>query len=129
MIVTVEELGFDRALIVQEHWCDLLLSRIKLWEMRSGKTSFRGRFGLIKSGSGTICGSSFLCDCLPALRDDEYFQHSHKHQIYPPNESALKWRYPWVLEDTTTFETPVKYKHPKGAVIWVKLNNTMLAQI
>lgn len=36
----------------------------------------------------------------------------------------LKKRYPnpyaWVLEDVTPLDKEMYYKHPKGAVIWVK---------
>jgi len=30
-----------------------------------------------------------------------------------------KWRFPWVLENARRFETPIPYKHPRGAMIWV----------
>jgi|GEM_PF-5461860 len=33
----------------------------------------------------------------------------------------LGWRYPWVIENVQTFQTPVSNIHPRGCVTWVLL--------
>lgn len=123
---TIEALGFDRALVVQTHWCNLILKGIKSWEMRSTRTNVRGTIGLIESGSGLIVGKANLTDSLDALLGSEYFNHTDKHQINDPALALSKWKYPWVLEDAHIFVDPIRYSHPKGAVIWVRLSDEML---
>lgn len=123
---TTESLGFDRALVVQSHWCNLILEGVKPWEMRSSKTKVRGIIGLIESGSGLIVGKVNLTDSLEAIPEREFFNHTEKHQITNSLIATSKWKYPWVLDCATRFDTPIQYCHPKGAVIWVKLNNEIL---
>lgn len=125
----IETLGFDRALIVQSRWCELILEGVKTWEMRSTKTNVRGTIGLIESGTGFIVGKATLVDSLECLTETEYFQHVDKHQIHSPTLASSKWKYPWVLEDAIKFRDPVRYIHPKGAVIWVKVTNSMLVNV
>lgn len=123
---TIESLDFDRALVIQSHWCNLILQNIKPWEMRSTKTKVRGAIGLIESGSGLIVGKVNLVDSLDALPESEYFNHIKKHQIESREISVSKWKFPWVLEDALRFPKPIQYSHPKGAVIWVRLTNEIL---
>jgi predicted Rossmann fold nucleotide-binding protein DprA/Smf involved in DNA uptake len=37
--------------------------------------------------------------------------------------------YAWVLDNTICLRKPVSYRHPRGAVIWVNLPNTVVKQI
>ncbi len=126
MPITIEELGFDRVLVVQDRWCDLLLRNRKSWEMRSTKTKFRGTFGLIAARSGLIHGKAELVDSLDAIPAAEYYNHIDKHKIPRMSGFAEKWKYPWVIRNAIKFNEPVPYCHPQGAVIWVKLTNEML---
>jgi len=123
----IESLGFDRALIVQKHWCGLILDNVKTWEMRSARTTHRGLFGLIESGSGLIIGKANLCDCLGAIPKEKYSEYSHMHRIYSDIDRAANWKFPWVIDNAVRFDEPVPYRHPRGAVIWVKLTDEMLA--
>src|SRR5947209_18338036 len=45
-----------KALIIREPWIGHILSGAKTWEMRTSKTSLRGRIGLIRKGSGVVVG-------------------------------------------------------------------------
>ncbi len=112
----------ERALIVDHPWIELLLSGVKPWEMRSRHTHIRGRIGLIAKGSGMILGSIELTDSLPLQTYREMVAATAKHHI--PNERLKElqnWRYPWVMERPIRFVEPRPYKHPRGAVTWVKL--------
>jgi hypothetical protein len=126
MTLSVDDLGFDRALVVQPLWCELILRNVKHWEMRTTKTKVRGTIGLIESGTGLIVGKVNLIDSLDALSEREYFLHVDKHKIPRIAGIASKWKYPWVLDSAVKFDSPIPYDHPKGAVIWVKLTNDTL---
>lgn len=111
----------ERALIVQKKWLDMILDGSKTWEMRSTKTKVRGTIGLIEAGSGLIVGSVDIVDCSnhPINKLPNY---KRLHQV--EDESLLdKWCYAWVLSNAKRFKEPIPYTHPKGAVIWVKLDN------
>jgi hypothetical protein len=109
-----------RALIIKKEFLDLIFNNGKIWEMRSAKTKIRGRIGLIESGSGLILGETELVDCGKPVNDLMAILTSHKHQI--ANLSLIeKWKYPWILENIKKYDKPIPYKHPRGAVIWVKL--------
>lgn len=112
-------MDFDRALIVAKPWIDLILSGDKPWEMRSRMTDIRGRIGLIEKGSGLIIGEVDVVNSFPAglsLLKDKI----HKHQV--DDFSLLeKWNVAWVLENPKRFNKPIPYKHPKGAVVWVRV--------
>lgn len=110
----------DRALIVKKPWIDLILSGEKTWEMRSKPTKITGWIGLIEQGTGFIVGKAFLTSgwCKPSTQ--ELIENHSKHLV--DNTALLeKWCYAWTLEQAQRFETPIPYKHPSGAVIWVKI--------
>lgn len=46
-MVTIESLGFDRALVVQALWWNQILKNTKPWEIRSTKTNVRGTISAI----------------------------------------------------------------------------------
>lgn len=110
----------DRALIVRRPWCDLILSGLKPWEMRSALTRIRGRIGIIQAGSGCVIGEVELLDCLPALSAEEAAQCLAMHRV---EDAALlsRWPVPWVMTRPHRYRQPIPYKHPPGAVTWVKL--------
>ena len=51
---------FSKSLIVQAPWVNLILLGVKVWELRSTPCQFRGRFGLIESGTGMIVGAATM---------------------------------------------------------------------
>ena len=70
-----------------------------------------------------LIGEARIVDCksIPLGDMPQYFEH---HRI-----PRSKWKvvagyrqiFAWVLTDARFFETPVRYKHPIGAVTWVRL--------
>ncbi len=108
----------EKGLIIQKSWLDKIFDEGKTWEMRSAKTKVTGKIGLIEASSGVIVGEANLMGCLaPIKANDKYF---NKHKIEDPN-LLKKWKYPWILSDAKRYDNPIPYKHPQGAVIWVKL--------
>lgn len=115
---SISIMNITRALIVRREHLDNIFDNGKVWEMRSTKTNVRGRIGLIEAGSGLIVGETFLVDCLPEISIQEANANQHLHQAHP---LLALWNTPWVLEGSFRYKFPIPYKHPKGAVIWVKL--------
>lgn len=113
-------IDFDRALIVADPWIGKILSGEKTWEMRSAPTKIRGRVGLIRKGSGLIVGSVEIIDVLPPLDRNAAMVTKNLHKVADV-ELLEKWKYPWVLKNVVEFETPLEYEHPRGAVVWVKI--------
>lgn len=120
---TTSKLPFERALIVRKEWLDKIFDEFdpKLWEMRSTKTNVRGTVGLIEAGTGLIVGSVEISTCYQnKVAPDRKFIKYHKVE---DTELLNKWCYAWVLSNAKRFDEPIPYTHPKGAVIWVKLDN------
>ena len=113
----------NRALVVDKPWIDMILDGKKTWEMRTKMTRIRGRIGLIKKGSGLIVGECDLVDSLPKQSMLEIAAACEKHLIHWRVFTAMyfKWHFPWVLEKAQRYEKPISYKHPQGAVTWVKV--------
>lgn len=115
----------NRALIVRQPWIDLILSGKKTWEMRSRPTIVRGRIGLIEQGTGLIVGEANIDDSLDRKYGifDKNADNFERHRILDRGE-LFNWPYPWVLSNAIRYETPIKYNHPNGAVIWVDLTKS-----
>ena len=112
----------ERSLIIRPPYIQKILDNHKTLEMRSRCTSIRGRIGLIEAGSGFIVGEADLWDCGNALSGLEARALIDYHQI-DNYELLKKWCYPWRLRNVVRYSKPIPYKHPRGAVIWVKHYN------
>jgi hypothetical protein len=107
-------------LIIDEPWISKILAGEKRWEMRPKRTTKRERIALIRKGSGTVVGLTSIVDCKGPLDDEEIVKTFREHHV--PLDGIGKWRYAWVLDDTTRLETPVPYEHRSGAVTFVTLD-------
>ena len=111
----------NRALIIKKEHLDKILSGQKVWEMRSTATSICEKIGLIESGSGLIVGECWLLGSLAPLESDyARFISQELHRVDDLSK-LKKWKHPWVIDLAKRYEEPIPYKHPKGAVIWVKI--------
>jgi hypothetical protein len=110
----------NRALIIKKEWLDKIFDGGKVWEMRSTKTNICEKIGLIEQGTGLIVGECWLTGSRPAIETIEAaFLTKHLHGV--EDLSLLeRWKYPWGIDEAKRFEQPIPYRHPKGAVIWVK---------
>lgn len=112
-----------RGLIIKPPWIDLILDGEKIWEIRGNNTNVRGKIYLIKSGTKQIFGTVELIDSKP-LSYADYIENEDKHCISVCKENKLPYKktYAWVLKNPIQFEKPIPYSHPRGAIIWVKLD-------
>ena len=90
---------FFRCLCVRAPYAGRIVDGKKTEEYRSTATRIRGRIGIVESGKGTIIGEAERYDCT----------------------EIGDWRYVWHLRNANRYKTPRPYKHPFGAVIWVKV--------
>lgn len=126
MIVTEK---LERCLLVKDPHATSILTGRKLWEIRGKATKVRGRVGIAKSGTGMIFGSVevigsrevSLDELLvsPNLPPDEHEMFARIGQVYTKPHA-------WILKDAVMFDTPIGYRHPQGAVIWVTLGDSAL---
>jgi hypothetical protein len=123
----------ERALLVREPYVSLLLTRRKRWELRGLPTKIRGRIGLIRSGSGLVVGECEIADCigplnLETLKRTSNLTNKERLEIatdgLPPyihKDGVSSKTFAWVIERPIIYRTPLHYKHPSGAIIFVDL--------
>jgi hypothetical protein len=114
----------ERGLVIQQPWIGMIADGKKIWEMRTRQTRLRGWIGLLEQGTGQIIGTAYLTASPPALRRNEHHLHYRKHRVKSdPSKRSYSGMYlfPWVLHKAIRLPKPMKYKHPNGAVTWVKL--------
>lgn len=112
------------ALVVRRPWIDLILEGRKSLELRSRATSRRGWIALIPGRSGLVAGVVRLAGCTPPLNLEGLRETASRHCVPEDDWSrmlAQGWRIGWELEDAHRLPRPVPYRHPLGAVTWVRL--------
>lgn len=109
-----------KALIIKKPWIDYILNGSKVWEIRGCNTKMRGIIELIQSGSELVVGSCNIVDCKELTLED-YKNNIDKHNIYDIDSLPYKRTYAWIITNAKRYETPRRYKHPNGAIIWVNL--------
>jgi len=119
-----------RGLVIKRQFVDLILSGRKDWELRGSRSRIRGVIGLIESGSGLVVGHATLADVVGPLSLAE-LKASARHLGCRSNEISLYYAktFAWVLTDAKRLARPVEYRHPQGAVIWVKLSRAVASKI
>lgn len=112
-----------RGLLIRSPWIERILQGSKCWEIRGSNTSVRGRIALIKSGSGKIVGTCDLVDVVGPLTLSELRENACKLGGIDDDLQSLPYEktYAWVFKNAMPLEQPIPYKHPAGAIIWVKL--------
>lgn len=117
--------SLDRLLVVAEPWASLLVDGDKTWELRTRSTKVRGPIGIAAKGTGTIIGAVTLVNAHGPFTRDEIAPYQHLHCVPASSTSTYsgpKGLYAWEMTGAVRFETPVAYRHPQGAVIWVRLD-------
>lgn len=119
-----------KALIIKQPWIDLILAGKKTIEIRGSKTNIRGQIALIASGTGQVIGTCMVNDSINLAEQADLSDVVIKSCV---DEATLRSFYKkpngWVLSDAKRLTTPVKYKHPMGAIIWVTLEETVVAAV
>jgi len=119
-----QEKNVMRALLIRSPHIEKILEGKKIWEIRGSRTDVREQVGLVRSGSGTIIGVCDVVDCIPILTDEQSRRNARKAGSKPSEVSLgyYKNTFAWVLANPQYLKAPVPYKHPTGAIIWVKLD-------
>jgi len=110
-----------KGLIIKKQWLNKIFDGIKTWEIRGCNTKIRGKILLIQSGTKHIYGECELVDCIK-LNLKDYQLNTNKHCI-KTNLDTLPYKntYAWVLNNVKVYKSPIPYKHPIGAIIWVNI--------
>ncbi|HEY2511803.1 MAG TPA: hypothetical protein VGI39_13135 [Polyangiaceae bacterium] len=108
---------------------DWILDGKKTWEIRSRSTNIRGPIGLIRSKSLTVVGSCDIVDVVLLNRGLILANARAKMNERPEDCLGCVGHYAWVLDNVRRFEKAVPYKHPSGAVTWVKLDEKTTARV
>lgn len=113
-----------RALLVRDPWAGLIVDGLKVWELRGSRTSVRGRIAIARSGSGTLIGSATLVDVIGPIPEVELPRDFARHWVKPDRAAQVGYErvFAWVMSDAVRYSEPIRYTHPPGAVIWVKLD-------
>lgn len=109
------------AIPIMEPWIDMILIEVKTWEIRSKNTLKIGPVALIRSGSGTVVGTANLSEVI-LLSRKLCQNNARKMGMTKPEALGCIGEYAWVLENVVKFKKPVPYKHPRGAITWVTLD-------
>jgi hypothetical protein len=115
----------SRGLLVLKEPLDMILSGIKTWEIRGSRTAHRGRIALIESKSGTVVGTCEVVDAVGPLSLAE-LRRNARHSGYHPSALPYRRTYAWVLRNARRLSKAVPYHHPSGAVIWVRLEPSVV---
>jgi hypothetical protein len=111
-------------------YVDWILEGKKTWEIRSRLTNIRGRIGLIKSKTLTVVGTCEIVDVIGPLTRAMIQKSARSKMNEAPKDCAdCVGSYAWVLGDVRRLVEPMPYKHPSGAVTWVKLDDRKAAQV
>jgi hypothetical protein len=110
-------------LIIRTPWIEMILDGKKIWEIRGRLTHVRGKIALIRGGSGLIVGTCNLVGVAGPLTLREFQNNASKAGFTASQMTSLPYEktYAWVLSNVIKLRRPIPYKHPSGAVIWVKL--------
>lgn len=114
-----------RGLMVRDPFASQILNGEKIWEIRGRPTQIRGPVVIVKSGTGHAYGTVNLIRVLGPLDVEDLVEAkelpaSERAEIKSDGLPYAK-TYAYVFSDPKWFVRPVPYKHPSGAVTWVRL--------
>lgn len=117
----------DRGLVIRKPWIDRILNGEKTWELRSKPTQVRGEIALIQGGSCLVVGTAREAEAKGPLSREQLQAAAKEGRIGSDEAEAMDYpnTYAWVLEDVKILPEPVPYQHPRGAIIWVRLDRAL----
>jgi hypothetical protein len=110
---------------------EMILDKLKTWEIRGKNTKVRGRIALIKSKTKTVVGFADLVGVLGPLSMSQMRRNASKHRSTAEeyrNGFGYEKIYAWQLQNVVRLKKPIPYNHPSGAVIWVLLPDNLEQQ-
>jgi hypothetical protein len=114
--------------------CATLMPRNFSTGRRSGRSvGIRGPVVIVKQGTGTAFGTANLVRVLGPLELDDLITAP---ELPPEERDELRRHglpytttYAYVFTNPQWFEDPVSYRHPSGAVTWVRLPDLDLEDV
>jgi hypothetical protein len=114
-----------RGLMVRDPYASQILDGEKVWEIRGRPTQIRGQIVIIKSGSGCAFGTVKLVRVLGPIGLDDLIQAREitREEREEFRRTGLPYpkTYAYVMTNPRWFQRPIPYRHPSGAVTWVRL--------
>lgn len=120
--------SITHGLLILKEPLDKILAGTKTWEIRGKATARRGPIALIESKSGHVVGTCDVVDVVGPLTLAE-LQRNARRTGFRPDELPYATTYAWVVRDARRLPEPVPYRHPSGAVIWVRLETSVLREL
>lgn len=110
-------------LIIKKKWLDLIVNGKKTIEIRGSDTKKQGeKIYLLESGTHKVTATAVISSTYPISCSD-WSEEREEHCVdisYSDLKKRYKTPYAWVLSDVAPIKDIWYYKHPQGAVIWVK---------
>jgi hypothetical protein len=120
--------GITHALQIMKDPIDKILAGTKTWEIRGTTTSRRGPIGLIQSKTGHVVGTCEVVDVIGPLSLKD-LQRNEERTGSRPDQLYYQKTYAWVLRNAHRLSAPIPFRHPRGAVIWIKLEPDVIASL
>jgi hypothetical protein len=120
--------AITRGLLILKEPLDQILDGSKIWEIRGKATTLRGPIALIESKSGHVVGTCSLEGVVGPLSLAD-LRANAAITGFLPDALPYPTTYGWVLASARRLPKPVPYRHPMGAVIWVKLDPSVVRQL
>jgi hypothetical protein len=121
---STDEFGL-RGLLVRDPYASQLLDGEKIWEIRGRPTQIRGPVVIVKSGTGQAFGTANLVRVLGPLEPEDLVTApelpSEEREELQRDGLPYRKTYAYVFTSPRRFERPISYRHPNGAVTWVRL--------
>lgn len=115
-------------LVIRQEPLAKILAGTKTWEVRGKATDRRGDIALIQSRSGLVLGTCQLVDVVGPLSVAE-LRRNARRTGFRANDMPYPTTYAWVLRGARRLATPIPYRHPSGAVIWVRLEPNVVRRL
>lgn len=110
-------------LIIKKKWLNLIVNGKKTIEIRGNNTQKQNEtIYLLESGTHRVVATAIISSTYPISCSD-WAEERDKHRVdisYTDFKKRYKTPYAWVLSKIKPIEDIWYYKHPQGAVIWVK---------
>jgi hypothetical protein len=120
--------AITRGLLIWKEPLDKILAGTKTWEVRGKATTIRGRVALIESKSGHVVGVADIVDVVGPLSLSQ-LNLSSRRTGFRTTRLRYATTYAWVIANARRLATPIPYRHPSGAVVWVKLKGETLRRL
>jgi len=130
---TAEDDIGPRGLLIRDPYATQILNGEKVWEIRGKPTQLRGPIVIVKSGTGRAFGTANLVRVLGPLDIEDLIsapelpavERDEMRRQGPPYPKT----YAYVFTNPRWFERPIPYRHPSGAVTWVRLPDLNLEAV